>query len=115
MCDFIFISQNEDNKQEPMDADLPPLIPLPVERMLPSLAITPPAVRPNQLDLGRPTRPARHLRPPSVDPSNRRSLSPGRFCCFWLNFDWRKLSLKELIRNVLCSPDHMIQTFLGEA
>lgn len=75
--------------QEAMDAsaahyaDLPPLIPEPVERMqaAPSLAITPapksPAVRPNQLDLSyRPTRPARHLRPPST--TSQRSISPGR-------------------------------------
>lgn len=85
-------------QQEAMDlshptqyADLPPLIPEPVERIqvTPALAVTPapasspksPAIRPNQLDLGYPTRPARHLRPPSspaVDSSSQRSVSPGR-------------------------------------
>lgn len=64
--------------------DLPPLIPEPVERIqvTPAVEITPVpksvAVRPSQLDLGyRPTRPARHLRPPppSLDEG---SISTGR-------------------------------------
>lgn len=95
-CAFIF--EIKEAQQEAMDlshpsqyTDLPPLIPEPVERMqaTPALAVTPapasrpksPAVRPNQLDLGYPTRPARHLRPPSspaIDSSTRRSVSPGR-------------------------------------
>lgn len=93
-----FIFKIKEAQQEAMDlshppqyADLPPLIPEPVERMqvTPALAITPapasspksPAIRPNQLDLGYPTRPARHLRPPSspaVDSASQRSVSPGR-------------------------------------
>jgi hypothetical protein len=71
-------------------ADLPPLIPEPVEHMhfTPSVSITPAptvlvpqtskAVRPNQLDLEGPVRPARHLKPPSstVDTPMRRPVSP---------------------------------------
>lgn len=94
----IFLFEIKEAQQEAMDlshptqyADLPPLIPLPVERMqaTPALAVTPapasspksPAIRPNQLDLGYPTRPARHLRPPSspaIDSASQRSVSPGR-------------------------------------
>ncbi|XP_063921383.1 rho GTPase-activating protein 21 isoform X5 [Zophobas morio] len=72
-------------------ADLPPLIPEPVEHMhcTPSVSITPAptvlvpqtskAVRPNQLDLEGPVRPARHLKPPSstVDTPMRRPVSPA--------------------------------------
>lgn len=79
-------------------ADLPPLIPEPVEHMhcTPSVSITPAptvlvpqtskAVRPNQLDLEGPVRPARHLKPPSstVDTPMRRPVSPGSDHCSWL-------------------------------
>ncbi|XP_008198093.1 rho GTPase-activating protein 21 isoform X3 [Tribolium castaneum] len=72
-------------------ADLPPLIPEPVEHMhfTPSVSITPAptvlvpqpskAVRPNQLDLEGPVRPSRHLKPPSssVDTPMRRPVSPA--------------------------------------
>ncbi|KAG5897664.1 hypothetical protein JTB14_024491 [Gonioctena quinquepunctata] len=71
----------------PPYADLPPLIPEPVEHLhvTPSVSISPVptsinrAVRPCQLDLTGPVRPMRHLRPPSanIESPVRRSLSPN--------------------------------------
>ncbi|XP_018575341.1 rho GTPase-activating protein 21 isoform X4 [Anoplophora glabripennis] len=73
----------------PPYGDLPPLIPEPVEHihLAPTVSITPApatadpskAVRPTQLDLEGPVRPARHLKPPStnVDSPVRRSSSPN--------------------------------------
>lgn len=85
-------SSSDHQVDEPGDipyADLPPLIPEPVEHMhfTPSVSITPAptilqtskAVRPNQLDLEGPVRPARHLKPPTtiVETPLRRPVSPG--------------------------------------
>lgn len=77
---------NSQPSQSPLYADLPPLIPESVEhiQLLPTVSITPApspipkAVRPNQLDLDGPVRPARHLKAPNVNIETpvRRNLSP---------------------------------------
>lgn len=77
---------NTQPPQYPLYADLPPLIPESVEHIQipPTVSITPApssvpkAVRPNQLDLDGPVRPARHLKPPNVNNEMpvRRNLSP---------------------------------------
>lgn len=72
--------------QFPLYADLPPLIPESVEHIQvpPTVSITPApssvtkAIRPNQLDLDGPVRPARHLKAPNVitETPVRRNLLP---------------------------------------
>lgn len=67
-------------------SDLPPLIPEPVEHIQipPTVSITPApssvpkAIRPNQLDLDGPVRPARQLKAPNANIKTplRRNLSP---------------------------------------
>lgn len=81
--------QSIDDSEQILHADLPPLIPEPVEHMhfTPSVSITPApdtvvpqkAIRPNQLNLEGPIRPARHLKPPTslIDTPMRRPISPG--------------------------------------
>lgn len=64
--------------QYPRYADLPPLIPESVEHIQvpPIVSITPApttipkAIRPNQLDLEGPVRPARHLKAPTIPALN---------------------------------------------
>lgn len=65
---------NAQPSQYPLYVDLPPLIPESVEHIqvptTESIARAPPsapkAIRPNQLDLNGPVRPARHLKAPKV-------------------------------------------------
>ncbi|XP_049823954.1 rho GTPase-activating protein 21-B isoform X5 [Aethina tumida] len=101
-----------DAPAQPLYADLPPLIPEPVERMhlAPSVSITPaPTVvqtrpaRPNQLDLEGPVRPARHLKAPSgaTEALARRSISPA----FW---DDKPVVVKRRPKNTNIADDERV-------
>lgn len=82
-------SQPKHHPQITLATDLSPLIPESVEHINKSPEIpfnsNKVPIRPTQLDLGAPKRPARHLRPPSItgiDASLERS--PGIYCWWYL-------------------------------